>query len=164
MTARPYHVLFICTGNSARSLFAEAILTQEGEGRFIAHSAGTAPAETPNAMAVDLLRRNGYSVDSLNPKPLSVFQGPEAPHLDFVFTVCDRAAAEPCDPWEGGPLTSHWPVADPVKAEGTEVARRLAFAKAFEELDRRIKLFAALAPESLDRASLQARLDDISIA
>ena len=161
MPDRPYTVLFICTGNSARSIFAEALLRDLGGERFRALSAGTRPYSELNPFALDVLRQAGHDVSDLRSKNVSEFQGAEAPALDFVFTVCDRAANEECPPWPGQPITAHWGVADPVAAEGTEAERALAFRRAYDALRRRIEYFVELPIDSLDRMSLQRRLDRI---
>ena len=158
---RVYTVLFICTGNSARSIFAEAIMNKAGQGRFRAFSAGTKPYSELNPTAIETLEHHGYDVSGLRSKNVAEFQGPDAPALDFVFTVCDAAANEECPPWPGQPISGHWGMPDPVKAEGTEAERALAFQRAFGMLKRRIDAFVALAPERLDRIALQRAVDDI---
>jgi arsenate reductase len=160
-TDRSYTVLFICTGNSARSIFAEAIMNQSGQGRFKAFSAGVRPQTELNPFAIDTLRRYGYDVAGLSSKHLSVFQNPDAPRFDFVFTVCDDAANEECPPWPGQPISGHWAIPDPVKATGTEAEKALAFQRAFGMLKRRIDAFCALRPDSLDRIALQRAVDRI---
>ncbi|MDF2234994.1 metalloregulator ArsR/SmtB family transcription factor [Albimonas sp. CAU 1670] len=162
MTDRRFNVLFICTGNSARSIFAEAILAAEGAGRFRAFSAGTKPYSELNPHAVAVLRELGHDVSGLRAKNVAEFQGPDAPRLDFVFTVCDQAANEECPPWAGQPISAHWGLPDPVAVEGTEAEKGLAFLDAYRSLQRRISAFASLPLESLDRVSLQARLDAIA--
>ncbi len=161
-TMEPFNVLFICSGNSARSIFAEAILNKLGGAKFRAFSAGTRPGSQLNPFAVEILKRNGLDTATLRAKHVSEFQAPYAPRMDFVFTVCDAAAAEECHPWPGQPLTAHWGVVDPVKAEGTEAEKGLAFAKAFGELHRRITAFAALPVADLDRLALQRDIDSIA--
>ena len=161
MPDRPYNVLFICTGNSARSIFAEAILRDLGGDRFRALSAGTRPYSELNPFALEVLRQAGHDVSALRSKNVAEFQGAEAPALDFVFTVCDRAANEECPPWPGQPITAHWGVPDPVKAEGTEAERALAFRRAYDAMRRRIECFVELPIDSLDRMSLQRKLDRI---
>ena len=161
MPDRPYSVLFICTGNSARSIFAEAILSEIGGEKFRAFSAGTRPWSELNPFALEVLRQAGHDVSPLRSKTVSEFQGAEAPTLDFVFTVCDSAANEECPPWPGRPITAHWGVPDPVKAEGTEAERALAFRHAYNAMRRRIESFVALPLETLDRISLQRQLDAI---
>ena len=155
------NVLFICTGNSARSIFAEAILRGEAGDRFEAFSAGTRPRSALNPVAVEMLRRKGHDVSPLRAKHVSEFQGEEAPRLDFVFTVCDRAADEDCPAWPGQPITGHWGTPDPVRAEGTEAERALAFQRAYAELRNRILPFAALPMRGMSRAALQAEVDGI---
>jgi arsenate reductase len=162
MSDRRYRVLFICTGNSARSIFAESILRQMAGDRFEVHSAGTKPQSELNPMAVEMLRAKGFDTSALRAKNVSEFQGADAPVFDFVFTVCDRAANEACPPWPGQPMSAHWSTPDPVKAEGTHAERMLAFQHAFGMLRNRITAFAALPLETLDRISLQHALDDIA--
>ena len=164
MTDRPFHVLFLCTANSARSILAEAILTREGGGRFRAHSAGTRPAPAPHPRALALLKDLGHDVSGLRSKSLDEFPEPGAPKLDFVFTVCDRAASEECPIWPGGPMTAHWGVEDPAAVEGTDAEKALAFLAAHRALERRLSAFAALPIASLDRLSLQRALDDLGRA
>ena len=161
MSGARYSVLFICTGNSARSIFAEALLRDLGEGRFDVHSAGTRPTSELNPFALEVLARNGHDVSRLRAKNVSAFQREGAPKMDFVFTVCDRAASEECPPWPGQPVTAHWGMADPVKVEGTDAEKAYAFAEAYAQMRRRILTFAALPIESLDGISLQRRLDDL---
>ena len=158
---RMFNVLFICTSNSARSIFAEALLNDLGQGRFRAFSAGTTPRGEPHPRAIDLLGRAGFDTSILRSKHLSEFEGADAPQLDFVFTVCDRAASEECPPWPGHPLSAHWGIPDPVKETGTEAEQALAFATAFDALRRRIGAFVALPMEALDRIALQKSIDDI---
>lgn len=162
MTDRKFNVLFICTGNSARSIFAETLLRAEACARFDVHSAGTNPQSELNPYAVELLQQKGHDTSGLRAKHVSEFQGAEAPKLDFVFTVCDRAANEECPPWPGQPMTGHWGQPDPVKATGTEAEKRLAFQQVYGALRNRIRAFAALPLDTLDRASLQARIDAIA--
>ena len=159
--ARKYNVLFICTGNSARSIFAEAILRAEAGERFEAYSAGTKPYSELNPFALDVLRDKGHDLSPLRAKTIAEFQGADAPRLDFVFTVCDRAANEECPPWPGQPVTGHWGVPDPVKAEGTDAEKALAFQHAYGALKNRIRAFTALPFEQLDRMALQRAVDDI---
>jgi protein-tyrosine-phosphatase/DNA-binding transcriptional ArsR family regulator len=161
MTDRPWNVLFICSGNSARSIFAEALLREAGKGRFNAFSAGTKPGTTLNPHAVEVLARAGLDVSGLRSKHVTEFERADAPRMDFVFTVCDTAAAEECSPWPGQPLTAHWGVPDPVKATGTEGEKALAFATAFATLRRRILAFAALPMAELEKVALQGQLDQI---
>ncbi|KUF08856.1 helix-turn-helix domain-containing protein [Pseudoponticoccus marisrubri] len=162
MSDQKYNVLFICTGNSARSIFAETLLRAEAGDRFNAFSAGTRPYSELNAFALELLESKGHDISALRAKNVDEFQGAGAPPLDFVFTVCDRAANEECPPWPGQPITGHWGQPDPVKAEGTDAEKRLAFQQVYGALRNRIRAFAALPFQTLDRASLQARVDDIA--
>jgi len=158
---RTYTVLFLCTGNSARSIFGEAILNRSGGGRFRAYSAGSRPAGSVHPYAVELLQKLDHPVDALRSKSWDEFALAGAPALDFVFTVCDDAAAETCPVWPGQPMSAHWGVEDPVKAEGNEAERRLAFADAYRMLKNRISAFISLPLSSLDRLSLKKKLDDI---
>jgi arsenate reductase len=156
-----YHVLFLCTGNSARSILAEAILDRLGAGRFRAHSAGSHPKGQVHPLALDVLRERGYDTTGFRSKSWDEFARPGAPPLDFVFTVCDDAAGEVCPAWPGQPMTAHWGMPDPAAFEGPEDARRRVFLRAYLELARRIDLFTSLPVEALDRLSLQARLNEI---
>lgn len=158
----PFNVLFICSGNSARSIFAEALLRDLGQGRFIAHSAGTRPGSALNPFAIEILDRNGHDVSQLHSKHVSTFQTPDAPRMDFVFTVCDTAAAEECPPWPGQPITGHWGLPDPVKATGTDAEKSLVFSQTYGALRRRIQAFVALPMSSLSRIALQAQVDSIA--
>ena len=162
MTDRKYNVLFICTGNSARSIFAEAILRKEAGDRFNVHSAGTRPQSSLNPFALDVLRQNGHDISPLRSKTVAEFQGPDAPNFDFVFTVCNQAANEDCPAWTGQPVSAHWGMPDPVKAVGTEAERNLAFHQAYGALQNRIRAFAALPIAALDRISLQKAVDAIA--
>lgn len=156
-----YNVLFLCTGNSARSIFAECILNRLGHGRFKAYSAGSHPAGKVNPSALELLRKNNYHTDDLRSKDWNEFAGADAPAMDFVFTVCDQAANEVCPVWPGQPMTAHWGVPDPVLATGNEAEIALAFADAFRYMSNRISIFVNLPLASLDRLALQKRLDEI---
>jgi protein-tyrosine-phosphatase/DNA-binding transcriptional ArsR family regulator len=158
----PFNVLFICSGNSARSIFAEALLRDLGQGRFNVYSAGTRPGSALNPFAVELLDRNGHDISRLSSKHISLFQTPDAPRMDFVFTVCDTAAAEECPPWPGQPITGHWGLPDPVKATGTDAEKALVFSQTYAALRRRIQAFAALPVATLSRMALQAQVDAIS--
>src|SRR6056297_2398141 len=162
MVSDKLNVLFICTGNSARSIFAETLLRDMAGDRFAVFSAGTLPQSELNPMAVQMLRAKGHDTAGLRSKNLSEFQGVEAPGFDFVFTVCDRAANEACPPWPGQPMSAHWSTPDPVKAEGTEAERMLAFQNAYGMLRNRILAFTALPLDTLDRMSLQHALDRIA--
>ena len=161
MPDQKFNVLFICTGNSARSIFAESILRKTAGDRFNAYSAGTRPGSKPNPFAVQVLRDKGHDISVLRSKDVSEFSGPDAPHFHFVFTVCNQAANEECPAWEGQPVTGHWGMPDPVKAEGNDAQKALAFQEAYGALKQRIDLFTALNIESLSRLALQARIDDI---
>ena len=156
-----FDVLFICSGNSARSIFAEALLRDLGKGKFQAFSAGTRPNTELNPFALEILKRNGHEVAGLRSKHISEFQQPGSIVMDFVFTVCDTAAAEECPPWPGQPITGHWGLSDPVKATGTDAESALFFAQTYAALRRRIMAFVELPFESLSRMSLQTRVDAI---
>lgn len=158
MASPIYNVLFVCTGNSARSILAESILNQWGRGRFRAFSAGSFPKGAVHPYALDLLQSLDMPTEGLRSKSWSEFAGPDAPELDFVFTVCDQAAGEACPVWPSQPITAHWGVPDPAAAEGSEIERRQAFREAFRILDRRIKLFVGLGFDKLDRLALSRRL------
>jgi arsenate reductase len=159
--SRVYNVLFLCTGNSARSILAESILTQEGKGRFRAFSAGSQPKGEVHPMSLQLLQKLGHDTAFARSKSWDEFAVPGAPKMDFVFTVCDSAAAEACPVWPGQPMTAHWGVADPAAATGSEADRMLAFAEAFRMLRNRIAIFVNLPIETLDQMSLQQKLKDI---
>jgi arsenate reductase len=154
-------VLFLCTGNSARSILAEAYLNSAGRGRFTAYSAGSHPAGKVNPFALELLEKNRMATSGLRSKNWDEFARPGAPQLDFVFTVCDNAAGEMCPVWPGQPITAHWGVADPAAVVGTEQERRKAFLRAFTELSTRINLLLALPVEKLDRLTVKRKLDEI---
>lgn len=156
-----FDVLFICSGNSARSIFAEALLRDLGRGKFQAFSAGTRPNAQLNPFALNVLRRNGHDVALMRAKHISEFQAPGMPVMDFVFTVCDTAANEECPPWPGQPITGHWGLPDPVKVQGSDAEKGLAFAQTYADLRRRITAFAALPFASLNRIALQAHVDDL---
>jgi arsenate reductase len=156
-----FNVLFLCTGNSARSILAESILNREGKGKFVGYSAGSQPKGEVHPFAIDLLKKLNYPTDNLRSKSWAEFSQPGAPELNFVFTVCDNAAAETCPVWPGQPMTGHWGIPDPAAAEGSEAERRLAFADAFRQLNNRISIFTSLPIASLDKLSLQKHLDQI---
>ena len=158
---KTFNVLFLCTGNSARSIMAEAILSREGWGKFSAFSAGSHPKGEVHPYALDLLRKLNLDVSRFRSKGWSEFARPDAPKLDFVFTVCDNAAAETCPVWPGQPMTAHWGIPDPAAATGNEAEVRLAFADAFRMLNNRISIFVNLPFRSLDTLALQKRLDSI---
>jgi arsenate reductase (thioredoxin) len=161
MAQPAYNVLFLCTGNSARSIFGEVILNQIGRGRFRAYSAGSHPKGEVHPRTVELLKRLHFPTEGLRSKSWNEFARPSAPPLDFVITVCDNAANEVCPVWPGQPMTAHWGIPDPAAATGSDEAVRRAFYDAFTQLNRRISLFVALPIDKLDRLSLQRRLDDI---
>ena len=161
MTDRIYDVLFLCIGNSARSLIAESVLNTEGKGRFRAWSAGSRPKAEPHPYTIDMLRRFGHDVAGLRSKSWDEFARPDAPVMDFVFTVCDDAAAEECPYWPGQPMSAHWGMPDPAAMIGTEAERRLAFADAFRVLSRRISLLVNLPLASLDRLAIRRELETI---
>ena len=152
---RIYNVLFLCTGNSARSVIGEVLLNHWGKGRFHAYSAGSQPKGAINPLTLELLRTMKLPTGSLRSKSWNEFARPDAPRMDFVFTVCDQAAAETCPVWPGQPITAHWGVPDPAAVEGTHEKKKAAFRDAFQRLDTRIKLFLALPIEKLDRLALQ---------
>ena len=159
-----FNVLFLCTGNSARSIMAEAILNSLGKGKFKASSAGSQPTGKVNPLALELLEKNRLPTAGLHSKDWSEFSGTGAPFMHFVFTVCDRAAAETCPVWPGQPMTAHWGVHDPASVEGSEDEKRKAFLKAYTELYRRISLFINLPFETLDKLALKEKLDEIGRA
>ena len=159
MTAqRPYNVLFLCTGNSARSILAESLLIHWGRGRFNAYSAGSFPKGQVHPLALDLLRRMKLPTEGFRSKSWDEFAAPAAPPLDFIFTVCDNAAGEVCPVWPGKPTTAHWGIADPAAVEGSDTDTAIAFRKALKELETRIKLFTELPIASLDQPTLREQL------
>src|SRR6202167_5237091 len=161
MTERIYNVLFLCTGNSARSILAESLLNALGSGRFRAFSAGSFPKGQVHPLAIELLKRSNMPTENLRSKSWDEFAAPGAPPLDLIFTVCDNAAGEVCPVWPGKPITAHWGIADPAAAEGTDAEKAFAFRKALKELETRIKLFINLPIASLDGMTLQAKLREI---
>jgi protein-tyrosine-phosphatase len=161
MREQPYNVLFLCTGNSARSIIAEAILNKIGIGNFVAYSAGSQPKGQVNPHTIQLLQSLGYETSGLRSKSWHEFAKPGAPSLDFTITVCDNAAGETCPVWPGQPMTAHWGVPDPAEAKGTPAEVALAFKDAYRMLNQRIGIFVALPIRSLDQLSLQRRLQDI---
>jgi arsenate reductase len=158
---RPYNVLFLCTGNSARSVMAESILNKDGAGRFNAFSAGSNPKGDVNPLALETLRRLGYPADGLRAKSWHEFAAAGAPAMGFVFTVCDNAAGAVCPAWPGQPMTAHWGIEDPGAVEGTPIQKLTAFATAFRYLRNRISLFRSLPFASLDHLALQNRVREI---
>jgi arsenate reductase (thioredoxin) len=161
MTTRPYNVLFLCTGNSARSIMAEVLLNYWGQGRFHALSAGSHPKGEVHPLAIEILRKNRLPVDNLRSKSWDEFAHPDSPPLDFVFTVCDRAAEEICPSWPGQPMTAHWGIFDPAAVKGTPEEQERAFNRAFRELDARLKILTSLRLDMLDKLALQRQLDAI---
>jgi len=161
MTDRPYNVLFLCTGNSARSIIAEAILNKVGAGRFCAYSAGSQPKGKVNPHTIKLLASLGYDTSRFRSKSWEEFAGAGAPKFDFVFTVCDNAAAETCPVWPGQPMTAHWGIPDPAEASGSEAEIAVAFKEAYRLLNGRIGVFTALPMRALDQLTLKARLREI---
>ncbi len=161
MPDRPYNVLFLCTGNSARSILAEALLNKIGKGKFRAYSAGSQPKGAVNPHALALLRRLGFETDDLRSKSWDEFAQAGAPHLDFIFTVCDNAASEVCPIWPGQPMTAHWGIPDPAAVEGDPKDIQDAFRQALGDLQRRIELFTNLPVNSLDHMALKKRVDEI---
>jgi protein-tyrosine-phosphatase len=161
MAERPFNVLFLCTGNSARSILAEQLINHWGRGKFRGFSAGSHPKGKVHPIALELLKHMKLPTAGLRSKSWDEFAAPGAPQLDFVFTVCDNAAGEICPVWPGQPMTAHWGVEDPATVKGSEVEKWMAFRKAFKELESRIKIFTSLPIRSLDRIKLQERLDAI---
>jgi arsenate reductase len=160
MSEKPYNVLVLCTGNSARSILGEVLFNTLGKGKFKAFSAGSKPAGKVNPGALEWLEANGHSTEGLRSKSWDEFAAPGVPQFDFVFTVCDNAAGEVCPVWYGSPMTAHWGIPDPAHVEGDE-ARRAAFKKAAEQLARRIQLFMSLPVEKLDKLALKEKLAEI---
>ena len=158
---QPLNVLFLCTGNSARSIMAEAIMNRLGMGKFKGYSAGSHPKGAVNSNTLAVLRKSNFDVSRLRSKSWDEFTTPDAPKLDFVFTVCDDAAKEACPIWPGQPMTAHWGLPDPAKAQGTEAEQALAFADAYRMLYQRISIFVSLPFDKLSKLSLQKQLDDI---
>ena len=161
MSEKVFNVLFLCTGNSARSILAEAQLAALGKGRFKAFSAGSHPAGTVNPFAVEFLAKAGFSTAGFRSKSWDEFAAPDAPVMDYVLTVCDQAAGEQCPFWPGHPMSAHWGVADPAAVGGTDDEKRRAFKDAAATLRKRIELFTSLPTATLDRMSLKAKLDAI---
>jgi protein-tyrosine-phosphatase len=161
MDHKIFNVLFLCTGNTARSIMAEVMLNAMGQGRFRACSAGSHPKGAVNPYTIELLKKNRLSTEGLRSKDWAEFARPGSPALDFVFTVCDQAAGEVCPVWPGQPMTAHWGIPDPAAVEGSEDDKRKAFFKAYNQLQHRLSIFVSLPMEKLDRLTLQRRLDDI---
>jgi arsenate reductase len=161
MTERPYNVLFLCTGNSARSILAEVLMNKWGAGKFRGYSAGSHPKGEVNPYSIKLLNKLGLPTDGLRSKSWDEFAQPGAPPLDFVFTVCDNAAGEVCPIWPGQPISAHWGVEDPAGVEGSDEVKLAAFNKAFRELEARIKIFSSLSIHALDRAKIKQHVEEI---
>jgi protein-tyrosine-phosphatase len=161
MTDKIFNVLFLCTGNSARSIMAEVMLNAMGRGRFKAYSAGSHPRGQVHAMALELIEKNRMSTEGLRSKNWNEFAQPRAPRMDFVFTVCDDAAGEVCPVWPGQPMTAHWGIPDPAAVEGSDEHKRKAFFTAYQQLSNRLTIFVNLPLARLDRLALQRRLDEI---
>lgn len=161
MDDRVFNVLFLCTGNSARSILGEAILNRLGQGRFRAYSAGSQPKGEVHPYTIDVLKSLNHDTAFARSKNWEEFARPGAPEMNFVFTVCDSAANESCPVWPGQPMTAHWGIPDPAAAEGTEAEKRLAFADAYRMLNNRISIFVSLPMQTIDRLALQKRLDEI---
>lgn len=161
MRQKPYNVLFLCTGNSARSIIAERLIERLGRGRFRGFSAGSRPAGAVNPLALEILERNNFQTSGLRSKSWSEFAGPDARQMDFVVTVCDSAAGEACPVWPGQPMTAHWGLPDPAAVEGPDLDKANAFRETFRALERRISLFTALPLSSLDRMSLTNKIREI---
>jgi len=161
MNDRTYNVLFLCTGNSARSILAESILNRLGKGRFHGFSAGSHPNGRVNPLALDLLRQLDLPTDGLRSKSWDEFAAPTSIHFDFVITVCDNAAGEMCPVWPGHPMTAHWGIPDPAAVEGTDLEKKLAFRQAFKAMETRIKLFLSLPIASIEKMRLKERMDEI---
>ena len=161
MAERIFNVLFLCTGNSGRSILAESVLCKDGAGRFNAFSAGSHPKGAVNPFALKVLERLEYPTDGLRSKSWEEFSGPNAPVMDFVFTLCDDTAGEPCPVWPGQPMTAHWGIEDPAAVEGTAIQKQAAFVLAARYVRNRISAFTNLPIESLDKLSLTAKLREI---
>lgn len=160
-TQKPFNVLFLCTGNSARSILAESILRKDGAGRFNAFSAGSQPKGEVHPMALSVLQEFGYPTDEMRSKNWDEFATPGSPMMDFVFTVCDSAAAESCPVWPGQPMTAHWGIEDPAAVTGTDMWKRAAFTQAFRYMKNRISVFVALPMESIERSRLAVKVREI---
>ena len=161
MTDQLLNVLFLCTGNSARSIFAECLVNRLGQGKFRGYSAGSRPKGEVHPLAIRELQRNGLSNDGLRSKDMAEFEGADAPQMDFVFTVCDQAAAEVCPIWPGHPMTAHWGVEDPAAANAADRVKEVAFSKAFQALRNRVAIFVDLPLESLSKEQLKEKLEEI---
>jgi len=158
-----YNVLFLCTGNTARSILAEGILARDGHGKFRAYSAGSQPKGMVNPFAIKVLQSFGYSTEGLSAKSWDVFASSDAPKMDFVFTVCDNAAGETCPLWPGQPMTAHWGIADPASVEGTDLDKERAFIEAFRFMRNRIQAFISLPMSAIDKMALKQELSTIGL-
>ena len=161
MSDRVYNVLFLCTGNTARSILAESILSKDGAGKFNAYSAGSQPKGVVNPFAIKVLTSLGYPTDGASSKSWDVFATPDAPQMDFVFTVCDNAAGEACPLWPGHPMTAHWGIEDPAAVEGSDLDKERAFVEVFKQMKNRISVFVSLPLTTIDKMSLQKKLREI---
>ncbi len=161
MASREYNVLFLCTGNSARSIMGECAVNRWGKGKFRGFSAGSHPTGVVHPLTLELLNEMNYDTSQLRSKSWDEFAAPDSPNLDFVFTVCDRAAAEQCPFWPGQPITAHWGVADPAASEGSDDEKRRFFFRVYRELENRVKIFTSLRIEALDSFALQRRVEEI---
>lgn len=161
MTDKTFNILFLCTGNSARSIMAEALVTTMSKGRFQGFSAGSKPGGTVNAFAIEQVGKTGYPVDKLRSKSWDEFAGPDAPHMDFIITVCDNAAGEVCPYWPGHPATAHWGFEDPAAVEGTHEKKRAAFEKIFKQIVARMNSFVSLPVHMLDKHAIQREIEKI---
>jgi arsenate reductase len=161
MSDKKFNVLFLCTGNSARSIIAECLINRWGNGKFVGYSAGSHPRSQINPFTKRILEKNNFPTDELRSKDWSEFATPDSPEMDFVFTLCDKAAAEVCPVWPGQPMTAHWGTEDPAAVEGLDIEKKTAFQMTFSELEHRISVFVNLPFESLDKLKLQNRLDQI---
>lgn len=163
MSEKIYNVLFLCTGNTARSILAEGILARDGQGKFRAYSAGSQPKGMVNPFAIKVLQNFGYSTEGLSSKSWDVFASSDAPKMDFVFTVCDNAAGETCPLWPGQPMTAHWGIADPASVEGTDLDKERAFIEAFRFMRNRIQAFISLPMSAIDKLALKQELSTIGL-
>lgn len=163
MSEKIYNVLFLCTGNTARSILAEGILARDGHGKFRAYSAGSQPKGMVNPFAIKVLQNFGYSTEGLSSKSWDVFASSDAPKMDFIFTVCDNAAGEACPLWPGQPMTAHWGIADPASVEGTDLDKERAFIEAFRFMRNRIQAFISLPMSAIDKMALKQELSTIGL-
>jgi arsenate reductase len=164
MTNKTYNVLFLCTGNSARSIMAEALVTTMSKGRLQGFSAGSKPGGRINPFAIEQVKKTGYPVENLRSKSWNEFAGPDAPHMDFIITVCDNAAGEVCPFWPGHPATAHWGFEDPAAVEGTDEEKRTAFERIFQQITARMEVFVSLPIDQLDRDTIQQKIKNIGNA